>query len=43
MSNANSYSEEFKKMAFKKLLSSFRGLVFVADDLGIPKSTLFGW
>lgn len=43
MSNAKSYSEEFKEMAVKKLVSSREGLRSVADDLGLPRSTLFGW
>jgi len=43
MSNVN-YTESFKKNAIKKLLSSnSEGLTSIANKLGVPVSTLYGW
>jgi len=38
------YTEEFKEMALQKLLTpGSLGLKKVANELGVPSSTLFGW
>jgi len=44
MTGIRSYSEDFKQMAVKKLLSTnSKGLSEIAKNIGIPTSTLFGW
>lgn len=43
MRSQRQYDREFRINAVKHYLSSEKGMVQIAKDLGIPSSTLCGW